>query len=100
MPDIERGAGYWRAHNPDSPAVGDVDYLRMYISPSISVHYDDIGLANMIDWAFFEYLSGVVMPFRMGRVSFTFDYQRIGATMTLSLDDLGECLHITGDVNE
>jgi len=89
MPDIERGAGYWKAHNPEIPAVGDVDCLKLYISPSISAHYDDMGLSNIIVWAMAEYTDGGIMPYRLANVQIDFDYQRIGASMTISLDDIG-----------
>ena len=90
MPDIERGAGYWKANNPELPAVGDVDCFKMYIAPSISKQYDDIGLSNIIAWALAEYADGGILPYRLGRVLVDFDYQRVGASMTISLDDLGD----------
>ena len=89
-PDVERGAGYWRAHNPEIPAVGDVNYFKLYISPEINKHYDDIGLSNIIVWALGEYRDGGILPFRLGRVQVHFDYQRVDASMTISLDDIGE----------
>ena len=34
-PDAERGAGYHRATSPHVPAFGSVDYLKVYIAPSL-----------------------------------------------------------------
>ena len=95
-PDTERGAEYHRATSPHVPAYGSVDYLKVYIAPSLWELHDDGYFSELIEWTLGEYVDGGILPYKRGVMVIDIDFMSIGASMTMSFDDMSR----TGRKNE